>query len=144
MTASPTSRSLDYCRRQGWPAGSTEKWVPFKGSKPGRPGNGLGGIRRDLFGFIDLVVLVLPQVGHYDDRPPPPSWQGLGFILGVQACAGASHAARADKVRAAPVLASWYACGGRVEVWSWTKAGPRGKRKRWTLRREAVQPAAVP
>jgi len=77
-------------------------------------------IRQDLFGCIDLLVL------H-------------GGILGVQACAGSSHSARTKKALAEPRLKTWLLSGGRFEVWSWAKRGPRGKAKRWTLRRTAVE-----
>lgn len=107
---SPTQRSLAFCHAQGWTAGVTEKWNPH------------AKIRQDLFGVIDMIVL--------DDAGGGP--------LGVQACAGASHAARRTKALAEPRLAKWLAQPARFEVWSWSKQGPRGKRKVWTLRREAV------
>ncbi len=77
-------------------------------------------IRQDLFGCIDLLVL------H-------------GGILGVQACAGSSHSARMKKALAEPRLKVWLLSGGRFEVWSWAKRGPRGQVKRWTLRRTSVE-----
>lgn len=77
-------------------------------------------IRQDLFGCIDLLVL-------------------NGGILGVQACAGSSHSARTKKALAEPRLKTWLLSGGRFEVWSWAKRGPRGQVKRWTLRRTSVE-----
>ena len=77
-------------------------------------------IRQDLFGCIDIVVL------H-------------GGILGIQACAGSSHSARTKKALAEPRLKTWVLSGGMFEVWSWAKRGPRGKAKRWTLRRTSVE-----
>ena len=127
---SPTQRSLAHAREQGWPVAIVEHW------------NMHAKIRQDLWGVIDLLVL--------DD--------GQG-VLGVQACAGASHAARMTKVREtihgavvepatdrarasaltkAAALKAWLAKGNRIEVWSWSKKGPRGKRKTWELRPEAV------
>jgi len=32
----------------------------------------------------------------------------------------------------------WKSAGASIEVWSWSKAGPRGQRKTWQLRREAL------
>ena len=32
----------------------------------------------------------------------------------------------------------WKSAGASIEIWSWSKTGPRGKRKRWQLRREAL------
>lgn len=107
---SPTSRSLAECRRRGWIAQVVEKWNPH------------ARVRQDLFGCIDIVAV---QEGQ---------------ILGIQACAGSSHAARRDKALAEPRLRAWLDAGARFEVWSWAKQGPRGKRKTWTLRREEVKP----
>ena len=107
MASSPTSRSLDYCRKQGWTCQVVEKWIPQAKR------------RIDLFGCIDVVAL--------DGNP-----------LGIQACAGSSHAARRAKAIAEPRLQLWLDAGCRFEVWSWTKKGKAGKRKLWTLRREAV------
>ena len=77
-------------------------------------------IRQDLFGCIDLVALT-------------------GSILGIQACAGSSHSARLRKAMAEPRLLTWLQCAAHFEVWSWAKRGARGKAKRWTLRRTAVE-----
>jgi len=77
-------------------------------------------VRHDLFGCIDLVALT-------------------GSILGIQACAGSSHSARLKKAMAEPRLLTWLQCAAHFEVWSWAKRGARGKAKRWTLRRTAVE-----
>jgi hypothetical protein len=121
---SPTQRSLEHARARGWSAGVVERWLEAPG------------IRKDLWGCIDLIVL--------DDQPRP--------IL-VQACAGSSHAARAAKARLtisgaeaktttekdnARALQKWLMRGDRIEVWSWSKRGARGKRKLWELRRENI------
>lgn len=112
---SPTQRSLAFCREQGWTAQVVEKWVQQA-------------MRRvDLFGVIDLVVC---------------DGQG-GGPLGVQACAGSSHAARREKALEEPRLRAWLDAPARFEVWSWAKRGPRGERKLWTLRREAVGMVSV-
>ena len=105
----PTARSLQYIRGMGFTAQVVERFNPF------------AKVRQDLFGCIDLIACI-PAVG----------------ILGIQACAGASHAARRAKAIAEPRLRDWMRCGGKFEVWSWTKRGPRGKRKAWSLRRDVV------
>lgn len=78
--------------------------------------------RIDLFGCLDLILVK----------------EGVG-IIGVQACADSSHAARVAKVKAEPRMVEWLAAGGRVEVWSWGLRGARGKRKVWTVRREEIK-----
>ena len=105
---SPTQRTIAECKRRGWICQVVEKWNPH------------ARIRQDLFGCIDIVALT--DAG----------------ILGIQACAGASHAARAAKMRAEPKTLAWRKAGGVLEVWSWAKRGPRGERKVWTLRTESI------
>ena len=104
----PTARTLAECKRRGWIAGVVERRIPYKP------------ISIDLFGCIDIVV-AMPD-----------------GIVGIQACAGASHAARRAKALAEPRLAAWLAAGARFEVWSWSKRGGRGKRKTWQLRAESL------
>lgn len=106
---SPTSRTLAKLRELGFTAQVVERWNPH------------ARIRQDLFGCIDVIAI----------RP------GVG-IVGIQACAGASHAARVAKMKAEPRLAEWVESGGKAECWSWAKQGPRGKQKTWTLRREVI------
>ncbi len=77
-------------------------------------------VTKDFLGCIDIIAVT-------DDG-----------LLGIQACAGASHAARVAKCRAEPRVRSWLARGARLEVWSWSKRGDAGKRKLWTLRVESV------
>ncbi len=117
MTKSPTQRALADLRKLGYTVQVVERWNPY------------AKIRQDLFGFIDIIAM----------RP--------GELLGVQACAGASHAARREKALSEPRLRTWLEAGGKAEIWSYAKQGPRGKVKMWTLRREtlrmATQPTAV-
>jgi hypothetical protein len=109
--SSPTARTLAKLREEGWTAQVVERFNPYSKT------------RVDLGGGIDIVA-----------------WRGAypGAILGVQACAGASHAARRDKLLGLPAMLEWVAAGARLEIWSWAKQGPRGKRKVWTLRVEAI------
>ena len=108
--SSPTQRSLEFCRKQGWIAGVVETWNPH------------ARIRQDLFGCIDIIVI--------DDLEQGP--------LAVQATSGTGHAARRKKSVAEPRLKLWLEAPARFEIWSWSKKGPRGKRKVWTLRREPI------
>jgi hypothetical protein len=117
MAASPTQRSLDYARRQGWLPGVVERWNPH------------ARIRQDLFGFVDLVVV--------DDEPG---------VLAVQATSGANVASRLRKIReletGAP--ARWLRAGNRIEVWGWRKAANgRWQLRREPVELDAVQPLEV-
>ena len=107
--ASPTSRTLDYCRKQGWYAGIVERYIAQCRQ------------RFDLFGCIDLVAL-----------------DGLPGSLGIQATSGSNHSSRVKKALEEPRLLVWLEAGNRFEVWSWAKQGPKGKRKVWKLRQEPI------
>ena len=123
MQVSPTQRALAECKRRGWTAQVVEKWNPH------------ARVRQDLFGVIDLVAIVPPAIAPAIGVPCSVS---SGCIVGIQACAGSSHAARMTKVRAEPRAAEWVNAGARLLVWSFAKRGARGKRKTWTLREEAL------
>ncbi len=114
MSQSPTSRTLQECRRRGWIAQVVERRIPGKW------------ITLDLFGCIDIVA-VTPAT---DSKP--------GETIGIQACIGGDHATRLKKSLAEPRLSAWLGAGNRFEVWSWDKQGKAGKRKVWMLREEAV------
>jgi hypothetical protein len=107
---SPTQRALAHCRKEGWVAQVVEKWIPQAKR------------RVDLFGCIDLIVL--------DGGPGGP--------LGVQVTSGTNHAARIAKAQEEPRLQAWLSAPARFEVWSYSKRGPRGKRKLWQLRRQEI------
>lgn len=91
-----------------------EKWIPQARR------------RVDAFGFGDILAAY---------------WDGIYLI---QACAGASHAARRTKILTdcKKQALEWIACGGRIEIWSWSKRKHRlknGKKvDRWTERIEPI------
>lgn len=105
---SPTSRTLAVLRKLGGVAAVVERRIP------GLP------ITQDLFGFIDVVCLMGPN------------------IIAVQATSGANHAHRRAKIRGEPNAVTWLKAGGLIELWSWAKQGPRGKQKLWQSRKEAI------
>jgi len=92
---SPTARTLALLRERGYRAGVVEKWNPH------------AKIRQDLFGCIDIVAV------------------GKGRTLGVQACAYASIAARATKMRSAPALPELLGAGWGLFVIGWRKPKTR-------------------
>jgi hypothetical protein len=104
----PTQRALKLARGLGWQVAIVEKWNPH------------AKIRQDLFGVFDLLAV------------------GNGKILGIQVSSGSNHAARVRKIREWAGLSDWLSAGGQAEVWTWSKKGPRGKAKVWTLRQEQV------
>lgn len=103
---SPTQRSLAECRRREWNAEVVERWNPY------------ARIRRDLFGWCDIVALTGMQ------------------IIGIQACVTGDLSKRVAKIcheRALPAR-RWLESGGVVLVWGWALRGARGKRKTYELK----------
>lgn len=119
MSSKPMQRSTQLCREEKWTYGITEKW------------NAAVGVRQDFLGVIDLIVM--------DGAGGGP--------LGVQCgrdTGGGDHAAHRAKALAEPRLRAWLESPARFEIWSWGKKGARGKRKLWTVRREAITLADLP
>ena len=100
---SPTKRTLDALRKDGWTCQVVERWNPFAKQ------------RLDLFGCIDVVAL----------HP--------GITLGVQCTTADHLAERVAKVCAEPRIRAWIEAGNQMECWGWAKKGPRGKRKTWEV-----------
>ena len=105
--SSPTQRTLTWCKMAGWPAGVVEKWIPQTKQ------------RKDLYGFIDIVVL--------DGKPG---------ALGIQATSASNVSGRVTKIQEECTQAAirWLQAGNRIWVIGWSKRGARGKRKLWTPR----------
>lgn len=97
MPKSPTSRTLDWLRRNGFDCfDKAEHWQSF--------GRGGAGIRKDLFGWCDLIVL---------DKT----------IIGIQVTSASNMSARCKKMQGLPGCARWIAAGGEAWVMGWRKSG---------------------
>lgn len=115
--SSPTQRAKQLLKRHGWSVAIVEKWNAFAP----RPGGGKG-VKQDLFGFIDLIVM----------RTNLP-------IIGIQVTSTSNMQARMDKSCENPMLKIWLSTGALFEVWGWSKKGNTGKQKRWMLDRQSVE-----
>jgi 5-methylcytosine-specific restriction endonuclease McrA len=102
---SPTQRSLQLLRSEGWTTAIVEKW------------NQWARVRQDLFRFADLLAM----------------GAGRGF-LAVQSTTASNVSARREKLRQEPNVRVWLDAGGRILIQGWHKVGPRGKRKVWRCR----------
>lgn len=112
---SPTQRTLQHLRREGWICQVVEQWVPMGRS---------GGVRRDLWGFVDILALK------------------SGTTLAIQCTSKGEVSKRERKIRGTqplpedPVersrleeqnarigraLTECWAAGWQVEVWGWEK-----------------------
>jgi hypothetical protein len=92
---SPTARTLQLLRREGYVCTVVESWVPG------------ACVRRDALGFGD--VLAAHPAAH--------------VVLLVQATTRDNISHRLIKTRTRPELAAWLAAGGRFEIHGWAKRG---------------------
>lgn len=114
---SPTARTLEECRKRGWPVDVVERWIAI-------PGHPAGGVRKDWCGFGDILAIA-PD----------------GAVI-IQATSGSNGAARVTKIReeCGDTLRAVCAAGIRVEVWAWKKYVKAVERKYWRPRIERVTP----
>jgi hypothetical protein len=110
----PVQRSLKVLAENGWQVAIVERYIKF--------GNMPFGKRIDVWGFGDLLVC----------RPPMADLPGAVAL--VQCCRDADIAAHRDKILAIPEFYNWKRSNGRVFLQGWAKKGPRGEKKRWTMR----------
>jgi len=115
---SSASRTMKEVRKQGRTVDMAQRWII-------NPRHPAGGFRKDLFGFIDLVVLD-PEQG----------------IIGVQACGSdfAAHQRTIKDSEATENALEWLACGGKIELWGWRKIKVKrgGKAMIWSPRIEVI------
>ena len=108
---SPTKRSLDFLRKDGFTCCVVERWLPARGTMKFPR-------RIDAYGFGDLLAC------------------RLGQIVLVQTTSGANFNARKAKILTLPEFPKWKEAGGLVLLHGWQKKGSRGKRKLWQVREE--------
>ena len=109
---SPTSRTLEYIRSQGWVADKVEIFNPYSGKF---------GKRKDFLNFADIIAL------------------GENSIIAIQSCGQAfseHHRKLTEDENAAPNVELWLKNGGRLLLIGWRKLLLKrgGKAKRWTPR----------
>jgi hypothetical protein len=107
---SPTTRTLELLRKQGYTAQVVERWQPHSRR------------RIDLFGVIDVLAI-----------------DGTKTI-GVQTTSASNTSARRQKIYAEPAAAKWLASGNRLFIHGWRKKRhkPGGKAMRWVVNEEEV------
>ncbi len=103
--STPTARTLNLLRAEGWTCQVVESWIPRLN------------IRRDLFGVADVLAV----------KP------GESAVLLIQCTSTPNVASRFGKAKAEPRLRTWLACGQRFEVWGWDKRGGRWECRRIPL-----------
>jgi hypothetical protein len=103
VKASSTKLSLDHLRSMGWIAEVVERWVPSQN----------GQIRRDLWGFIDIVAI------------------RNEVTMGVQTTTRNEMPKRIRKILASENLGAVSAAGWLIVVHGWHQ--PRGAKTRYEV-----------
>ncbi len=105
--ASPTSRTIEALKSEGWITGIVEKWNPH------------ARIRQDLFGFADILAAS-------PDRMPKL----------IQTTSGSHVSSRVEKIIAEPRARTALLSGFVIEVWGWRRLKVKrgGKAVRWEPR----------
>lgn len=109
---SPTSRTLDLLRREGFSAAVVEKWIPQARQ------------RKDVFGFGDILAIRRNDVHPNDEND---AYAGTWL---VQCTSGSNHSSRVAKIISIPEARIWLLIGNRISVVSWSKRGGRWQ-PRW-------------
>lgn len=129
--SSPTRRTLERLRKEGWQVAIVEKYMKQEKMAFGR--------HFDVWGFGDLLAC-----RPADDRLP-------AVTALVQVTSGSNHASRRNKMlgritpdmdekeiaeakKIAAAVKTWKACGNVVWLISWTK----NKDGRWTAKEEQI------
>ena len=109
---SPTERTLQEWRSRGAIADVVERWIS---APDGAGGFRTRGHKKDLFGFIDIVVV-------HENR-----------IIGVQATSGDHVAHRLTKIKeeCAAKAIRWLEAGGLLQVIGWKKYAKREGGRLW-------------
>ena len=105
-----TQRAMSVCKRKGWLAAKTEQWIAI-------PNHPAGGGRRDLFGWMDLIVLM-----------------PINLTVGVQACPMSTRARHIDKLRSDKEIIS------RISEWC---IRPKNRAELWAFRKQKVKRGGV-
>lgn len=104
---SPTARSLELLRKEGWIAAVVEKWNHHARQKV------------DLFGFIDIVAIDTVT----------------GRLKAVQATSWDNISHRVAKIKGIEIALLWIEGGHSLEVQGWKKKGKKGQRQTWQVKR---------
>lgn len=114
----PTARTMERLRSEGWTTDKVEQRLPIPGKF----------VTRDMGGFADGIA-----------------WKPGAGILAWNATSGSNVAAHVNKYHGIGIgvenknLRLWLLAGGQFQIWGWRLAGPRGARKTYQLRRVGFQ-----
>jgi hypothetical protein len=121
--SSPTSRSLDLLRKEGFVPAVVERWNTFAGppdKKCKECGKNQVGVRQDLFGFADIIA-INPQ---------------SKVVVLVQTTSGSNMSARRRKMAGIGEVLLCMTVGFKIEIHGWSKRA----NGRYEVNRETLNP----
>ena len=131
-----TQKTLKALGEQGCLTGMVERFIAQAGKAIPVNGNPQlrrrTGIRKDLFGIIDLIALRPIEILHPNcESKNYKTWE----LVGVQSF-GQDFAEHKRKVLASKAAPIWLASGNQIEIWGWRKLKVKrgGKAEVWTPR----------
>lgn len=101
--SSPTQRSIQWLKERGYTCCIAEHY------------NAFAHVRKDLFGWIDIVAL------HPDKKG----------VLGIQCTTGSNISARITKAEALKSYGLWIACGNTALFMGWRKLKTGKVQRTW-------------
>ena len=114
----PVQRTKAVFKKLGLPIDNCQHWIAFGPNDPRRIKFKVGGMRKDLFSILDLIVI-------YPNK-----------ITGLQVC-GSDFASHDKKILECAYSYYWIKAGGGIELWGWrqiiNKDSPT-KQKKWEPR----------
>lgn len=113
MSVSPTQRSLQLLRQEGYTCQVVEKFVSFINK------------RIDFLGCIDILGVKKGEIG----------------VLGIQTTSdsgGAGMSEHTKKALASKELVVWLETGNKFIIHAWGKKGKAGKVKHWQVRQREL------
>ncbi len=131
-----TEKTLQALRDQGCEVDIVERFIAQAGKPIPVKGNPhlrrMSGIRKDLFGIIDLIALrPIATCSGTTSKSLEYSYE----LVGVQ-CFGADFAPHKKKILASRFAPIWLASGNAIELWGWRKLKVKrgGKAEVWEPR----------
>lgn len=103
--STPTKKSMDLLRAQGYQVAVVEKWVPA--GPNGYKGNI---ITRDVWNFGDILACRPPDTGS--------------ILVQTTGGTGGNFTARLHKIQAIDEARKWLQCGNEIQIHGWRKIGP--------------------
>lgn len=143
---SPTARTLEWLRDNGYLAGVVERRNWFAGPpqfKCPKCNKNRVGKTLDLFGWADIVAVPVGNGGGWNEFDQlGDQWLSRYSTVYIQTTTAANHASRRKKILASPEARTVLQANNGIWVVTWRQA--KGKGSRWAARAEPITLSMFP